>query len=84
MFLHVGSQVVVWMDSIEAIFNLRTTGLSNATKEFLAKKEKKRAIRRVGKKNQKSFILDFRGEIIFSPIETPTLRKRFERSFFGG
>lgn len=84
MFLHVGSQVVILMNSIEAIFNLRTTGLSHATKEFLAKKEKRRAVRRVGKKNQKSFILDSKGEVILSPIETSTLRKRFERGIFGG
>lgn len=82
MFLHVGSQVVILMNSIEAIFNLRTAGLSHTTKEFLTKKEKMRAIRRVGKKNQKSFILDSKGEVILSPIETSTLRKRFERGIF--
>ena len=82
MFLHVGSQIAIWKGTIEAILDIKTIGMSKATKEFLAKKEKKRGVRYVGKKSHKSLILNSNEEIVLSPIETPTLRKRFERSFF--
>lgn len=81
MFLHIGSQTIIPKDSIEAILNIRTVGVSSTTKDFLKRREK-RDIRRVDKKRARSLILTSKREVFFSPIETQTLKRRFERRLF--
>ncbi|HAV43557.1 TPA: DUF370 domain-containing protein [bacterium] len=82
MFLHIGSQIVISIDSIEAILNIKTIGVSGITREFLNKKKKN--IRRIDKNPPKSIILTSKKDIIFSPIQISTLKKRFKKGYFYG
>lgn len=84
MFLHIGSQFVLWEGSIIGVFNIRTTTTSQITKEFLLEREKKRSLIRITKKGSKSFILTDKKEVFFSPIESSTLIRRLKKRFYEG
>ncbi len=82
MFLHLGSDVMVFVRDIIAIFDFETTTLSKITREFLSISEEEEFIINVSQEDlPKSFIItevDRESRIYISPISSATLNKRFE------
>ena len=81
MFLHVGSDVMICMSDIIAIFDLENTTVSRITREFLTVSEEEEFIVNVSEEDlPRSFILtEVKGmsRIYISPISSATLNKRF-------
>ena len=85
MFLHLGSDVMVSVRDIIAIFDFETTTLSKITREFLSISEEEEFIINVSQEDlPKSFIItevDRESKIYISPISSSTLNKRFEELY---
>ncbi len=85
MFLHLGSDVMVFVKDIIAIFDFETTTLSKITREFLSISEEEEFIINVSEEDlPKSFIItevDRKSKIYISPISSVTLNKRFEEIY---
>ncbi len=85
MFLHLGSDVMVFVKDIIAIFDFETTTLSKITREFLSISEEEEFIINVSEEDlPKSFIItevDRESKIYISPISSSTLNKRFEELY---
>jgi extracellular matrix regulatory protein B len=75
MFLHVGADEVISLKRVIAIFDLRTTGLSEATKDFLSLARSEKRVHDVAAGKAKSLIL-CDNAIYLSPISSMTLKKR--------
>ena len=80
MYLHLGQDKVVNMDEIIGIFDLDTSTVSKATRDYLAKAEKDGIITNVCTDLPKSFIVckDRRDkvQVYISQISSSTLLKR--------
>ncbi len=85
MFLHLGSDIMVFIKDIIAIFDFETTTLSKITREFLSISEEEEFIINVSQEDlPKSFIItevDRKSKIYISPISSSTLNKRFEELY---
>ncbi len=82
MYLHLGQDKVVSMDEIVGIFDLDTSTVSKATRDYLAKAEKDGCVTNVCTDLPKSFIVcigrDGKKHVYISQISSSTLLKRTE------
>lgn len=86
MFLHLGSDVVISLNEVIAIFDLDSTSMSKRTREFLDLSQKKGIVIDVSKYDlPKSYILCERNKKIYlyiSPLSATTIYKRANESIF--
>lgn len=75
MFLHIGEDTVITDKEIIGIFDIDTSTVNKATRDYLAKAEKEKRVRYVNYDLPKSFIVTHEC-IYISPINTATLNKR--------
>lgn len=75
MFLHIGEDTVITDKKIIGIFDMDTSTVSKATRDYLRKAEKDGNVKYVNYDLPKSFIVTEEG-IYISPINTATLNKR--------
>ena len=82
MYLHLGQDKVVSMDEIVGIFDLDTSTVSKATRDYLAKAEKDGCVTNVCTDLPKSLIVcigrDGKTHVYISQISSSTLLKRTE------
>ena len=82
MYLHLGQDKVVSMDEIVGIFDLDTSTVSKATRDYLAKAEKDGCVTNVCTDLPKSFIVCIekkkKTHVYISQISSSTLLKRTE------
>ncbi len=82
MYLHIGSDRMVYSGDIIAIFDFENTTTSKITREFLAVSQEEEFIVNVSEEDlPKSFIVtEFRGKntVYISPISSATLIKRLK------
>ena len=83
MFLHLGENTVITVDSIIGIFDLDNTTVSKITRDYLNIMQKNKKIIDVSYDLPKSFVLCKDKEkneniIYISPISTQTLLKRIQ------
>ncbi len=80
MYLHLGRDIVIRMESIVGIFDLETSTISSTTREYLAAAQKAGCVVGISQEMPKSFILccDRHGRrtVYTSQISTSTLLKR--------
>ena len=80
MFLHIGSDRMVYSDDIVAIFDFDNTTTSKITRQFLAISQEEDFIINVSQEDlPKSFIVtehDRETKVFISPISSQTLQKR--------
>ncbi|NLM42576.1 MAG: DUF370 domain-containing protein [Clostridiales bacterium] len=79
MFIHLGGDVVVPAKDIIAIMDVKSSGISHKTKEFLKTADDEGFIVKISQDEPKSFILterDNKTVIYLSPISSVTLFKR--------
>lgn len=75
MFLHLGEDTVINSKEIIGIFDMDTSTVNKATRDYLAKAEKEKKIVYVNYELPKSFVVT--GDKIFvSPLNATTLYKR--------
>ncbi|MBQ7653964.1 MAG: DUF370 domain-containing protein [Clostridia bacterium] len=83
MYLHIGQDTTVKTQDIIAVFDLDTSTVSKATRDYLAKMEKEKRVVTVSFELPKSFILthnEKQGEIIYlSQLSSQTILKRAEK-----
>ena len=75
MYLHLGEDTVITTEGIIGIFDMDTSTVNKATRDYLAKAEKEKRIQYVNYDLPKSFIVTA-DKIFVSPINTNTLLKR--------
>lgn len=75
MYLHIGEEVVVNSRNIIGIFDMDTSTVNKATRDYLSKAEKEKNIVYVSYDLPKSFIVT-EEKIYVSPLNTSTLLKR--------
>lgn len=75
MFLHIGEDTVITDKKIIGIFDMDTSTVNKATRDFLREAEKNGSVRYVNYDLPRSFIVTDEG-IYISPINTATLNKR--------
>lgn len=79
MFLHLGEDIAVPLRDVVSIMNIRTSGFSKKTKEFLKIAEDEGFLVKISDKKPKSFIFTIKETqtiIYLSPISSVTLNKR--------
>ena len=75
MYLHIGEDVVVNTKSIIGVFDMDTSTVNKATRDFLNLAEKNGKVTYVNYDLPKSFVLTNDG-IYISPLNTSTILKR--------
>lgn len=75
MFIHLGENTVVQDREIIGIFDMDTSTVNKATRDYLAKAEKEKRVEYVNFDLPKSFIITDK-TVYVSPINTATLLKR--------
>lgn len=75
MFLHLGGDVVVSVDALIGIFDLRTAGHAAATRDMLAGRKTRSRVIDIAQGEPKSVILTDDSTYL-SPISSLTLQKR--------
>ena len=75
MYLHLGEDVVVNIKKIIGIFDMDTSTVNKATRDYLSKEEKEKNIIYVSYELPKSFIVT-EDKIYVSSLNTSTLLKR--------
>lgn len=80
MYLHLGQDIVIRMETIVGIFDLETSTISGTTRDYLAAAQKAGCVVGISQEMPKSFILccgkDGRRTVYTSQISTSTLLKR--------
>ena len=80
MYLHLGQDTVITLENILGIFDLETTTVSKATRDYLSKATKNRRVVTVSSELPKSFVVcrnEAGGTTVYvSPISPATLLKR--------
>lgn len=80
MYLHLGQDIVIRMETIVGIFDLETSTISPVTRGYLAAAQKSGCVIDISQEMPKSFILccgkDGRRRVYTSQISTSTLLKR--------
>lgn len=86
MYLHIGQETTIKTQDIIAVFDLDTSTVSKATRDYLSKMEKEKRVITVSYELPKSFILtqnEKQGELIFlSQLSSQTILKRAEKKSF--
>ena len=75
MFIHLGEDTVVNDKEIIGVFDIDTSTVNKATRDYLSKAEKDKRIIYVNFDLPKSFIV-CDNEVYISPINTSTINKR--------
>lgn len=75
MYLHLGDDTVITDENIIGIFDMDTSTVNKATRDYLSKNEKDKKIVYVNFDLPKSFVVTD-DKIYVSPINTATLNKR--------
>lgn len=75
MFIHLGENTVITDGEIIGIFDMDTSTVNKATRDYLSKAEKEKRVKYVSYDLPKSFIVT-NDTIYVSPINTATLNKR--------
>lgn len=75
MYLYLGGDTAVKTDRIIGIFDMDTSTVNKATRDYLSKAEKEKRIVYVNYELQKSFIV-CEDKIYVCPLNTATLLKR--------
>jgi hypothetical protein len=79
MFIHIGGDVIVFLRSLIAIFDLEKTTTLQDTRKFLKTAEEEGFVMTIGDEMPKSFVLvetEYRYQVYLSPISPATLLKR--------
>ena len=82
MYLHIGSDEIVFLKDIIAIMDIERTTTSHTTREFLKGCEARNIVKTVGTDIPKSFIVarkDGKVLVYLSPISSSTLCKRAKK-----
>lgn len=83
MYLHIGGDHVIDRRDIIGVFDIENSTVSNITREYLRKSEKKRRVITIKNDMPKSFIVVNKDNdicVYLSSLATSTLKKRFEGS----
>lgn len=85
MYLHIGEDTVIKSGEIIGIFDMDTSTVNKATRDYLKKAEKDKKVIYVNYDLPKCFVVTD-NNVYVSPINTGTLNKRAkgERSFING
>ena len=75
MYLHLGEETVITDEKIIGIFDMDTSTVNKATRDYLSKAEKDKRVVYVNYDLPKSFIVTD-NKVYISPINTSTLNKR--------
>ena len=75
MFLHLGEDTVITDEGVIGIFDMDTSTVNKATRDYLNKAEKEKKVVYVNYDLPKSFVVTDR-KVYVSPINTATLNKR--------
>lgn len=75
MYLHIGGDTMISSEEIIGIFDMDTSTVNKATRDYLAKAEKEKRVIYVNFDLPKSFIVTDVG-VYVSPLNTSTLNKR--------
>lgn len=78
MFLHLGEDTVITDKNIIGIFDMDTSTVNKATRDYLAKAEKDKRVIYVNYDLPKSFVVTD-DKVYISPINTGTLNKRAKK-----
>ena len=82
MYLHLGQETVVKMDSIVGIFDLDTSTISKFTRDYLTQAEKSGKVVNVSMELPKSFVVcdhPYHAQIVYlSQLSPTTLQRRAE------
>lgn len=82
MFIHISGDVIVFLKSLIAIFDLEKTTVLQDTRKFLKTAEEEGFVMTIGDDMPKSFVLvetEYRYQVYLSPISAATLLKRCNR-----
>ena len=80
MYIHIGDNSVITDKEIIGIFDMDTSTVNKATRDFLSLAEKSGRVEYVNYDLPKSFILT-EDKIYISPINTATLYKRSKKHY---
>lgn len=85
MYLHLGDEAMAKTSQIIGVFDLDTSTVPEATRDFLARAQKEGIIVNIGENLPKSFIIyeengQFR--VYISPLASSTLRRRAQNNRF--
>lgn len=75
MYLHIGGDTMISSEKIIGIFDMDTSTVNKATRDYLAKAEKEKRVIYVNFDLPKSFIVT-ENAVYVSPLNTSTLNKR--------
>lgn len=75
MFLHLGEDTVITDEGVIGIFDMDTSTVNKATRDYLNKAEKDKKVVYVNYDLPKSFVVTD-DKVFVSPINTATLNKR--------
>ena len=83
MYLHIGQETIIKTQDIVGIFDLDTSTVSKATRDYLSRMEKEKKVITVSYELPKSFILTYNKEngekVYISQLSSSTLLKRSEK-----
>lgn len=79
MFVHLGGDMVITTDVVEAIYDLDTSTVNKSTRDYLAKAEAENRVVYATFDLPKSFIVCTDGRIIVCSYNTETLKRRCNR-----
>ena len=87
MYLHLGQDTVVYDRDVLGIFDLDTSTVSKATRDYLSVAEKEKRVVNVSFELPKSFVVcsdkkDGKVKVYISPISSSTLKKRMKNLSF--
>lgn len=80
MYLHIGEDTVINDKSVLGIFDMDTSTVNKATRDYLSKAEKEKRVIYVNYELPKSFIVTD-NKIYISPLNTGTLLKRTRQEY---
>ena len=78
MFIHLGENTVIRDSEIIGIFDMDTSTVNKATRDYLSRAEKEKRVIYVNYDLPKSFIITD-SRVYVSPLNTATLNKRAEK-----
>ena len=80
MYLHIGEDTVINSKDVIGIFDMDTSTVNKATRDYLSKAEKEKRVIYVNYELPKSFIVTD-DKIYIGPLNTSTLLKRTRQEF---
>ena len=79
MYVYLGGDTVIRSDTISGIFDMDTSTVNKATRDFLSKAEKENRVVYVNYELPKSFVLCRDNQVFVCPLNTATLLKRIKK-----